>query len=69
MKDKVIKALLELILMKRLHMIIYPLENKNIDAGMGCIGELPEALTEEDFLKLVSSVFVQRDKIFKTDRK
>jgi dinuclear metal center YbgI/SA1388 family protein len=36
---------------------LYPLENENIEAGLGCIGDLPDPLTGDQFLKLLSSVF------------
>jgi putative NIF3 family GTP cyclohydrolase 1 type 2 len=36
---------------------LFSLENKNSVTGLGCIGEMPDPLSENDFLKLVSSVF------------
>jgi dinuclear metal center YbgI/SA1388 family protein len=36
---------------------LYPLENENIEAGLGCYGEFDAAIAEDDFLKLISSTF------------
>ena len=36
---------------------LYPLDNDNIEVGMGCTGEFDQPLSEIDFLNLVSSVF------------
>jgi len=36
---------------------LYSLENDNIEIGMGCIGELVNPLTENEFLNLVCEVF------------
>jgi dinuclear metal center YbgI/SA1388 family protein len=36
---------------------IYALENDNTEAGMGCAGDLPRPMSEEDFLRYVSSTF------------
>ena len=57
LKGKVIKALLNVHPYEVVAYDIYTLENENTDVGLGCIGELNEAISEDDFLKLVSSVF------------
>jgi dinuclear metal center YbgI/SA1388 family protein len=56
-KDKVINRLLEVHPYEEVAFDIYVLENKNTEAGFGCVGEFEEAKNENDFLKLVSSVF------------
>ncbi|HAM09102.1 MAG: Nif3-like dinuclear metal center hexameric protein [Bacteroidetes bacterium GWE2_41_25] len=60
LKDKVIKALIEAHPYEEVAYDIYSLVNNNVEFGMGCIGELPVALPEMDFLKLVSDVFNSR---------
>jgi dinuclear metal center YbgI/SA1388 family protein len=57
MKEKVIKALLDAHPYEEVAYDIYPLENDNIDIGLGCIGDFPEPVSENDFLNLASSVF------------
>jgi dinuclear metal center YbgI/SA1388 family protein len=57
LKDKVIKALLDIHPYEEVAYDIYTLENVNIDVGLGCIGEFNEAISEDNFLELVSSVF------------
>jgi len=57
LRDNVIKALLSAHPYEEVAYDIYVLENKNIDAGLGCTGEFNSLVTETDFLKLVSSVF------------
>ena len=57
LRDNVIKALIAAHPYEEVAYDIYTLENKNIDAGLGCTGEFDSPVTENDFLKLVSSVF------------
>jgi dinuclear metal center YbgI/SA1388 family protein len=57
LKDKVIKALLEAHPYEEVAYDLFSLENKNSVTGLGCIGEMPDALSEKDFLRLVYSVF------------
>jgi dinuclear metal center YbgI/SA1388 family protein len=57
LKERVIKALLDTHPYEEVAYDIYPLENDNIDFGLGCTGDLPEPVSENDFLSLVSSVF------------
>jgi dinuclear metal center YbgI/SA1388 family protein len=57
LKARVIKALLAAHPYEEVAFDLYPLENDNIETGMGCTGEFDQPLTEGDFLKLVSSVF------------
>jgi dinuclear metal center YbgI/SA1388 family protein len=57
MKGRVVKALLETHPYEEVAYDIYPLENDNIRAGMGCTGELPSPMDEKDFLRLLGSVF------------
>ena len=57
LKEKVIKALLEAHPYEEVAFDIYQLENDDTMEGMGCTGQLAEEITENDFLKLVSSVF------------
>ena len=57
LKNRVIKALLESHPYEEVAYDLYSLENENIDAGLGCFGELAEAMEENEFLKTVSSVF------------
>ena len=57
LKEKVVNALLEAHPYEEVAYDIYSLENDNIDYGLGCTGDLLEPLSENDFLRLVSSVF------------
>jgi dinuclear metal center YbgI/SA1388 family protein len=56
-KNKVIEALIDSHPYEEVAYDLYSLENTNIRAGFGCIGQLPEAMNEKDFLKYVSTVF------------
>jgi dinuclear metal center YbgI/SA1388 family protein len=60
LKDTVIKALITSHPYEEVAYDLYILENKNIDAGLGCTGEFDSPVSEEDFLRLVSSVFGAR---------
>ena len=57
LRDNVIKALLSAHPYEEVAYDIYTMENKNVDAGLGCTGEFAAPVTETDFLKLVSAVF------------
>jgi dinuclear metal center YbgI/SA1388 family protein len=60
LKETVIKALLDSHPYEEVAYDIYSLENKNVDFGLGCTGELSTELTGEEFLKLISGVFDSR---------
>jgi dinuclear metal center YbgI/SA1388 family protein len=53
----VIRALLDSHPYEEVAYDLYNLENHNIEFGMGSVGELPEAMEEMDFLKLLSEKF------------
>ena len=57
LKEKVIKAMTGAHPYEEVAYDLYALENKNMYEGMGCVGELPVAMEEADFLKYISSVF------------
>ena len=57
LREKVIKALTDAHPYEEVAYDIFALENKNIDVGLGCVGEFQVPMTENDFLKLVSLVF------------
>jgi dinuclear metal center YbgI/SA1388 family protein len=57
LKEKVIKALLNSHPYEEVAYDIYSLENNNVDFGLGCTGELAEALNENDFLEKVRDTF------------
>jgi dinuclear metal center YbgI/SA1388 family protein len=57
LKEKVIKALLETHPYEEVAYDLYKLENNNADTGFGCTGKLPDQISENEFLNLVSSVF------------
>ncbi|HEX2969550.1 MAG TPA: Nif3-like dinuclear metal center hexameric protein [Bacteroidales bacterium] len=57
MKDIVVNAMLDAHPYEEVAYDIYPLENRNIDAGLGCSGLLPEEMDEVSFLKFISEVF------------
>ncbi|MEI6048569.1 MAG: Nif3-like dinuclear metal center hexameric protein [Bacteroidota bacterium] len=57
LKEKVIRALLEVHPYEEVAYDIYALENENIEVGTGCVGEFSNALSEDDFLNLVSLTF------------
>ena len=56
-KNAVVNALLGSHPYEEVAYDIYALENENIRVGLGCLGELPEAMDEKNFLKFVSTVF------------
>ena len=60
LKDKVVNALLEAHPYEEPAYDIYLLENENIEAGMGCTGELSEAMEEGEFLKFISELFTAK---------
>lgn len=57
LKDKVISALIESHPYEEVAYDLYALENQNVNIGLGCVGRLKKGMSEEDFLKKVSSVF------------
>jgi dinuclear metal center YbgI/SA1388 family protein len=57
MKSDVIRALHSSHPYEEVAFDLYPLENDNIEAGLGCKGEFKEPVTETDFLRKVSSAF------------
>jgi dinuclear metal center YbgI/SA1388 family protein len=57
LKEKVIKVLLEVHPYEEVAYDLYALENMNVEIGLGCVGEFPDSMSEDGFLKLVSSVF------------
>ena len=57
LRDKVVNALLLSHPYEEVAFDLYPLENNNVNAGLGCSGILNQAISEKDFLELVSEVF------------
>jgi dinuclear metal center YbgI/SA1388 family protein len=57
LKDQVISALLGSHPYEEPAYDIYSLENEYNGAGLGCLGELPEAFEEKEFLNYISRVF------------
>jgi len=57
LKDKVIKVLLDVHPYEEVAYDLYVLENKNVEIGLGCVGNFPDPMSEDDFLKLISLVF------------
>src|SRR5664280_3439693 len=57
LKDKVIKALLEVHPYEEVAYDVYALENENVEIGMGNIGSFVEVRSEKEFIKLLSVVF------------
>lgn len=55
-KDNVVRALLGAHPYEEVAYDLYSLENRNIDAGLGCAGMLAEAMPARDFLEHVSAV-------------
>ena len=60
LKPKVINALIAAHPYEEVAYDIYPLENQNTGAGLGCTGELAQPLNEKDFLEFISTVFGTR---------
>ena len=60
MKTRVIKALLEAHPYEEAAYDLYPLDNDNINSGLGCTGEFSEPLSETEFLKMLRTVFKAR---------
>jgi len=57
LRNKVIRALLESHPYEEAAYDIFLLENDNIDAGLGCKGELPEGVDEKEFLSQLKEIF------------
>ncbi len=57
LREKVIRALLNSHPYEEVAYDIYNLENDNVDFGLGCTGELAEAISENDFLEKVRDTF------------
>jgi hypothetical protein len=57
LKDKVIKALLNAHPYEEVAYDLYALENKNAEIGLGNVGKFHNPVSENEFLKLVCSVF------------
>jgi dinuclear metal center YbgI/SA1388 family protein len=60
LKEKVIHALLEAHPYEEVAYDLYTLENSNAGIGLGCVGNLPEPISEDNFLQLVHSAFDAR---------
>ena len=60
LKEKILKALLMAHPYEEVAYDIYLLENEHPSAGMGCIGEIDDALTEMEFVLRLSEVFNAR---------
>jgi dinuclear metal center YbgI/SA1388 family protein len=60
LKDQVIRALLDSHPYEEVAYDIFSLENEFIKAGPGCVGELPEPMEEQEFMKLLSAIFDAR---------
>ena len=59
-KRSVINALLEAHPYEEAAYDLYPLDNENCGAGLGCTGEFDQPVSESDFLNLISSAFDAR---------
>jgi dinuclear metal center YbgI/SA1388 family protein len=57
LKEKIIKTLIENHPYEEVAYDLYSLENRNVDAGLGCTGAFSSPLTEDEFLHKVSEVF------------
>ena len=57
LQNKIVQALLQAHPYEEVAYDIYPLENRFEKAGMGMIGTLPEAISEEDFLHRLKKIF------------
>lgn len=60
LRNDVIRALLSAHPYEEVAYDIYPLENENINAGSGCVGELDEPLPVKQFLELLADTFDSR---------
>jgi dinuclear metal center YbgI/SA1388 family protein len=60
MRDKVIKALMGSHPYEEPAYDLYPLENENINAGLGCTGELKQEMDWREFLTLLRETFRAR---------
>ena len=60
LKDQVIRALLDSHPYEEVAYDIFSLENEYNNAGLGCVGELPEPMEEHEFLKRLSAIFEAR---------
>jgi dinuclear metal center YbgI/SA1388 family protein len=59
-KRSVINALIEVHPYEEAAYDLYPLDNENCGAGLGCTGEFDQPVSESDFLNLISSAFDAR---------
>lgn len=55
LKNRIIDALIGSHPYEEVAYDIYPLGNENINAGLGCTGDLEEAVAPTDFVKMISS--------------
>jgi dinuclear metal center YbgI/SA1388 family protein len=60
LKANVIKALINAHPYEEVAFDLYPLDNENIEAGMGCTGVFEQPVAETVFLELISRVFGAR---------
>jgi dinuclear metal center YbgI/SA1388 family protein len=60
MKEKIVDALLKAHPYEEPAFDIYTLDNESMEAGLGCVGELPQPMTTGEFLKLLSEIFSAR---------
>ncbi len=56
-REKVVKAMLEAHPYEEVAYDLYPLENRNVDAGLGCTGITVTEMGEKEFIEHVSKVF------------
>jgi dinuclear metal center YbgI/SA1388 family protein len=57
LKNKVINALLKAHPYEEVAYDLYPLDNENIEIGLGCVGDLKKPVEEKKFLELISKTF------------
>jgi dinuclear metal center YbgI/SA1388 family protein len=60
LRNNVVKALIGSHPYEEVAYDLYSLENTNIRAGLGCLGQLPQEMNEQDFLRHVATVFNAR---------
>jgi dinuclear metal center YbgI/SA1388 family protein len=60
LKEKVVRALINVHPYEEVAYDIYHLENENTEVGLGCIGEFEDPKSENDFLKLISAIFTAK---------
>jgi len=57
LKSRVVGAMIDSHPYEEVAYDLYPLQNRMPGAGLGCVGDLPESVTEKDMINMLSDIF------------